>query len=227
MIARTHEAYIHAVREIAAARIPKAERAPLYSIKLVYGSGRIGTRGTTFFGCWKNGHPTDAHPFVEVCAFGEESPVQVAGTTIHELAHVLAGPGAGHGPDWHAACARLGLCKVQAAGTDYAEGCFDAEVWKAISALPKPEDGRPTGATGLSGAAVGLPMQLKLRPCGAGIGTRGGKSHGIGSGSRLRKFACPCGVIARVARDDFMAVCTLCDKPFAPALALSRKGNPS
>jgi len=219
----THEAYIHAVREIAAARIPESERAPLFEIKLVYGSGRLGTRGTTYFGCWKNGHPTDAHPFVEVCAFGEESPVQVAGTTIHELAHVLAGPSAGHGADWHAACARLGLCKVQAAGTNYVPECFDADVWQAIQALPVPADGRPTGSSNLSGAPVGLPLQLKLRPCGAGIGTRGGKSHGIGSGSRLRKFACDCGVIARVARDDFRAVCTLCNSAFHPSAAQSRK----
>lgn len=221
--AYTHEQYIHAVRDLAAIRIPVADRTLLYDTKLVYGAGESGLRGVTHYGRWKNGHPTDAHPFVEVCAFGEESPVQVAGTTIHELAHVLAGPGAGHGPLWHAACARLGLCKVLAAGTTYQEECFDADLWVTVNALPKPTDGKPVEYGGIDRLArLGIPMQFKLRPCGMGIGTRGGKSRGVGSGSRLRKFACGCGVIARVARMDFLATCNLCSTPFAPAEAIKR-----
>jgi hypothetical protein len=37
--------------------------------------------------------------FVEVAATGRESLVQLAGTTIHVTAHVLAGRGTGHGVD--------------------------------------------------------------------------------------------------------------------------------
>lgn len=32
--------------------------------------------------------------------------------------------------------------------------------------------------------------------------------------TRLRKWVCPCGVIARVASDDFQATCNRCDQPF-------------
>jgi len=63
-------------------------------------------------------------------------------------------------------------------------------------------------------APNGTPLQLKLRPCGAGVGAKGGKSRGAGSGSRLRKFVCDCGVIARVARDEFHATCSDCSTAF-------------
>lgn len=224
--AYTHENYIHAVRDIAAGLIPESERAVLYETKLVYGAGSSNTRGVTYYQCWRNGHPTDSHPFVEICAFGESDPVQVAGTTIHELGHVLAGMGTGHGANWKAACERLGLRQFQAAGTSYSMDSFAPEIRAAIAALPKPTDGAPSGARAGAGAgfgANGTPLQLMLRPCGAGIGTRGGKSHGAGSGSRLRKFACPCGVIVRASRDVFSATCDLCAGKFAPAVALVRK----
>ena len=42
---------------------------------------------------------------------------QVRNTILHEIAHALA-PGAGHGPTWRAACARLGI---------EAERCFTAQ----------------------------------------------------------------------------------------------------
>src|SRR6266545_2315465 len=100
----THEHYIAAVRDIAASRIPEPDRAILYETKLVYGAGSAHTRGVTYYGCWKNGHPTNTHALAEICAFGESDPVQIAGTTIHELGHVLAGMGTGHGPQWDAAC---------------------------------------------------------------------------------------------------------------------------
>ena len=51
-----------------------------------------GLRGVTIYSRWANGHgPHDPDPFVEICAAGEESIVQLAGTTIHELAHVVLG----------------------------------------------------------------------------------------------------------------------------------------
>ncbi|HEX5077695.1 MAG TPA: hypothetical protein VFV80_01010 [Geminicoccaceae bacterium] len=215
----THEQYIHAVRAIAVARLSNEEREAALDAKLVYGAGSRATRGVTYFGCWKNGHD---HAFAEICAFGEDSPIQVAGTTLHELAHVIAGPGAGHGKAWLAACKRLGLLFVRAAGTKYSPACFAPEIREAILQLPKPTDGKPTPFGGI--APNGTPLQLKIRPCGAGIGVKGGKSRGAGSGSRLRKFTCGCGVIARVARDEFAATCNLCDTPFkrADAEAVTR-----
>jgi hypothetical protein len=99
----THEQYIQAVREIACRRLNAEERAAVMDAKLVYGAGSKHTRGVTYFGCWKNGHD---HAFAEICAFGEDSPIQVAGTTLHELGHVLAGIGKGHGKGWLEACQR-------------------------------------------------------------------------------------------------------------------------
>jgi hypothetical protein len=205
----THEQYIHAVREIAVRRLNAEDRTAALDAKLVYGAGSQQTRGVTYFGCWKNGHE---HAFAEICAFGEESPIQVAGTTLHELGHVLAGMGTGHGRDWKAACAKLGLTSVQAAGTRYSLACFAPDIREAIAALPQPTDGRPQPFGGHG--ANGVPMQIKLRPCGAGLGVKGGKSRGAGSGSRLRKFVCGCGVIARVARDEFHAICSDCGGAF-------------
>lgn len=208
----THEQYIQAVREIAVKRLNEEERAAVMDAKLVYGAGSKATRGVTYFGCWKNGHD---HAFAEICAFGEDSPIQVAGTTLHELAHVLAGMGHGHGKGWLEACERLGLSFVRAAGTRYSLACFAPDIREAIAALPKPTDGspQPFGGVGPNGKAI----NFKLRPCSAGIGTKGGKSRGAGSGSRLRKFTCDCGVIARVGRDEFDATCNKCGTAFKRA----------
>lgn len=217
----THEQYIQAVREIAVQRLSAEERAEALDAKLVYGAGSKHTRGVTYFGCWKNGHD---HAFAEICAFGEEDPVQVAGTTLHELGHVLAGIGKGHGKGWLEACKRLGLTYVRAAGTRYSLACFAPDIRGAIAALPLPTDGNPQpfGGFGPNGA----PLQLKIRPCGAGVGTKGGVSRGKGSGSRLRKFVCACGVIARVARDEFAATCSLCSTAFKRVDPLQSEASP-
>lgn len=208
----THEQFIHAVREIAVQRLSVEERAAAMDAKLVYGAGSKQTRGVTYFGCWKNGHD---HAFAEVCAFGEDSPIQVAGTTLHEIAHVLAGPGAGHGKGWIDACKRLGLLFVRAGGTRYSLACFASDIRLAIAALPKPTDGAPSPFGGI--APNGAALTLKIRPCGAGVGVKGGKSRGTGSGSRLRKFTCGCGVNVRVARDVFNATCNDCGTAFKRA----------
>ena len=85
----------------------------------MYGAGHgMGAPGDTFYGAWSNGTP--GHDFLEGCATGEESPVPIAGTTIHELAHCLAGNTAGHGPAWKAACKVLGLVHAEAGGQSYA-----------------------------------------------------------------------------------------------------------
>lgn len=213
----THEQFIHAVRTIAVARLNDADRAAVMDAKLVYGAGSRATRGVTYFGCWKNGHD---HAFAEICAFGEDSPVQVAGTTLHELAHVLAGVGAGHGKGWLDACRKLGLLFVRAAGTKYSLACFAPDIRGAIAALPIPTDGRPQPFGGFGPS--GMPLQLKLRPCSAGVGTKGGKSRGAGSGSRMRKFVCGCGLIVRAARDEINARHEDCGTAFQRAEAKPR-----
>lgn len=208
---QTHENFI---AQIAAAAITLAdlnptERDQLKAVKLVYGSGPNGTRGVTFYNRWKG---SDAVvPFVEISAFGQESVVQVAGTTVHELGHVLAGWDAGHGPDWKAACERLGLRKIKAAGTSYVWSMFNPQLRNAVTSLTKPTDGQPVvPLSGLFGAG---PVPT-LKPCGAGIGTRGGKSRGVGSGSRLRLWECGCGCKVRIASDNFDATHNPCGEAF-------------
>lgn len=55
---------------------------------------------------------------------------EIIDTVLHEIAHALAGPGKGHGPEWRAACDRTGAKP---------ERCYDATVvvmpkgkWRAI-----------------------------------------------------------------------------------------------
>ena len=200
---QTHEGFIHAVRTAVVPRVSKPEEsAAIRDAKLVYGSGPNGTRGVTFYDAWRNGK---AHAFVEVTAVGEQGKVQLAGTTIHELGHVLAGHKAGHGAEWKQRCRDLGLTHAEAAGQNYDPAHFDADVWKQIELIQEPTDGKPRfgrGGIDIFGPA-GLFKMMAPRPCGMGIGTRGGKSRGVGSGSRLIKATCPkepCGYVVRITR---------------------------
>lgn len=146
----------------------------------------------------------------------------MAGTTIHELGHVLAGWEAGHGKEWHAACGRLGLRRIKAAGTSYCLANFAPDLRLAIAGLVRPDEGEPVsdlfgGAAG--GLAIGKRKMGSIKPCTAAIGTRGGTSRGAGSGSRLRLWECEGSaghkpVKVRVASDDFRATCDCCKTAF-------------
>lgn len=206
----THENYVRSVAAIVAASASADDAAKLSGIKLVFGAGEAGLRGVTYYSKWQNGE-APAAPFVEVCAFGKENDCQLAGTTIHELGHVVAGFEAGHGKGWKDACRRLGLRHCHAAGHQYRWADFAPAVRLAINALPKPNDGAPVAVlTNRFGRTVAF------KPCPAGIGSHGGKSRGAGSGSRLRLFECSCvpAVKARVARDTFSATCDCCQSSF-------------
>lgn len=153
--ASTHESFVHRVRKLVAAKVAdEASRARLLAAKLIYGVGS-GYRGVCLFRAWQN---SDAHDLIEIAASGEESLVQLAGTTIHESGHVLAGIGAGHGTTWKAMCRELGLLRAVAAGQRYAVADFDAALWARISALPAPEDGTPAFR---AGAHAGLSRVLR------------------------------------------------------------------
>ena len=195
----THEKYIHSVATIAIRRVTKKrEIKRLKDIKLVYGVGNRSLRGVTYYDAWKNGKKT-ANSLVEVCAFGESNNIQLAGTTIHELGHVLAGPGAGHGKGWKAACKVLGLHISQAGGQQYQRSDFADDIWKGIEKIKVPTDGAPSTLVALRPG--GPRIKVTPKPCGMGIGTRGGKSRGAGSGSRLVRVECKeCGYICRVTR---------------------------
>jgi hypothetical protein len=220
---QSHETFIHAVRDIIVAAHPNpVTRDRMTHIKVVYGTGSgMGARGVTYYSTWKNGKPAPVDT-VEVCAFGEESPVQLVGTTIHELAHVVAGYKAGHDATWKATCADLGLLDAEAGGQSYAWESFDTRVRESLQAIPTPTDGTPTAPWAAGGPVVPIPgMRPRSgpRPCPLGIGTRGGKSRGIGSGSRLRLWHCQCPrpVKVRVASDAFDATCNVCRAAFTRA----------
>jgi hypothetical protein len=207
----THESFVNSVAALAISRVPPGDTLDtLASIKLVYGAGESGVRGVTYYNKWKRpGDQAQPVPFVEISAFNQESWIQIAGTTIHELGHVAAGFGSGHRKPWHDACAMLGLRCIKAAGTAYSLAMLAPDLREAIASLPRPTEGQPVARlTGANGAT------LALRPCPAGIGTRGGKSRGTGSGSRLRLWQCDCGCKARVASDDFQATHTPCGTSF-------------
>lgn len=165
----THEQYVRAVADIVTASASANDAAKLASIKLVFGAGEAGLRGVTYYSKWQNGAEAPAAPFVEVCAFGEENTCQLAGTTIHELGHVVAGFESGHGKGWKDACRRLGLRHCHAAGHQYRWADFTPAVRLAVNALPKPSDGAPVAVlTNRFGRTVAF------KPCPAGIGTKGG-----------------------------------------------------
>lgn len=213
----THEGFVHEVRRLVLAtrELEPDTAAAIEHCKLVYGTGAGGGyRGCCFHEAWENGIGRVA--VVEIASVAEESWVQLAGTTIHELAHVAAGHGHGHDADWKAWCDRLGLRRALAAGTVYRLAALEPSIRSAIAAAAElVRDGSPSWYGGVrGGAAAAVPT---VRPCSAGVGTRGGKSRGAGSGSRLRLWECECDpkpVKVRVASDDFLATCGRCGAEF-------------
>ena len=205
-----HEEFIHAVAGLALALLSEDEKSRL-NAKIVYGIGsERSAYGVTRYGAWKDGKdaPLD---LIEICACTEEGPLQLAETVVHELGHALAGRGTGHGKIWKAACRRLGLTKAKATGRSESWEVFVPDLELAIKRL-EILDGKP-----LLSAGVGVAPVKPNRPCSEGIGTKGGKSRGEGSGSRLRKWTCQCApkpVIVRVASDTFAAHCDECGEAF-------------
>jgi hypothetical protein len=216
---RTHEEYLHQTREAVVARalelatIGADEALKIEHTKLVYGVGDGSYRGVCHYEAWQNG--IGKVDVVEIAAAAEESWIQLAGTTIHELAHVLAPRGAGHGKDWKSACERLGLRRALAAGNIYKLAQIDPKIRERVYELANLlGDGRPEFTTfgwGLAGL-----LRISVRPCSAGVGARGGKSRGKGSGSRMRLWECKCEkpVKVRVASAEFDATCNVCGSRF-------------
>jgi hypothetical protein len=219
----THEQFIHAVRDIvitaarAAGEIDEAMLTRLAHAKLLYGIGDGSYRGICHYEAWENG--IGKVDVIEIAASAQESWVQLAGTTIHELGHVLAGFGSGHGNEWKDAAVSLGFkIRPAAAGQVYRLAMFAPSIRHAIYALAaRIGDGSPAFRTYGLGGLAGLFANVKPRPCSAGIGTKGGTSRGKGSGSRMRLWECECArpVKVRVASDDFRAHCDECESAFA------------
>ncbi|MGH7341870.1 MAG: hypothetical protein ACREKH_15375 [Candidatus Rokuibacteriota bacterium] len=211
--ATSHETFIQSVRDLVLAHseLSAEQAAQLHHAKLVYGVGNGAYRGITCYQAWRNGVGTV--DVIEIAATGEESWIQLAGTTIHELAHVLAGHGAGHGSEWKDLAVQLGFTKrPEAAGQVYRLAMIRPALRHAIARLAAElADGSPAFLLAPSPVAMRVP-----RPCSQGTGTRGGKSRGKGSGSRMRLWECQCPkpVKVRVASDDFAAHCDQCGSAF-------------
>lgn len=214
----TTERYLHAVRDVVIARatargtITATQADQLAHVKLLYGVGDGTYRGITAFQAWENG--VVRVDVIEIAATGQESWIQLAGTVIHELGHVLAGAVAGHSGEWKEAAVALGFgIRPAAAGQVYSLSMIDPVVRFAVHTLAQQiGDGRPEFRTRMRlGTTATTP-----RPCSAGIGTKGGKSRGKGSGSRMRLWecACPRPVKVRVASDSFAAHCDECGTAF-------------
>lgn len=209
---QTHETFIHRVRDFVLSytdKLTNEERTKLEHVKIVYGVG-AGYRGVTVYQAWKNSVGTV--DLIEVAASGEENWIQLAGTTIHELAHVISGAEAGHGPDWKTDAVRLGFRVKPKVGQTYTLAMFPPKLRSALYELASTvSDGDPNFLFSIGNRG------RSPKPCGAGLGTRGGKSRGTGSGSRLRLYECACQpkpVKVRVASDDFRATCDVCLFPF-------------
>jgi hypothetical protein len=193
-----HETYIRQIVDLALSRLPSEERAGV-NAHIMYGVGRRGVAGICYYSAWQNGEP-ERIPIVEICANAETTQPEFVDTVLHELGHVLAGPAAGHGADWKKACARLGLRNAKAC-------CTGRQVWAAIEPgireLVAPvvlTDGKPF-VTPIGGGRAPVGPVKPPKPCGLGIGTRGGRSRGPGSGSRQLKLECSdCGYVVRTSR---------------------------
>jgi len=209
-----HEKYLHAVRDVLAARLNADELVKVLGTELLYGAGRPSVYGICFYHRWKR---EETHHVIEISAFNEESVEQLWETVAHELGHALAGYEAGHGPIWKAAARRLGLRRPTASGPAGIEA-LEPELMRILSSIPVPQDGNPVTQaasvvrTGTTSVGSGCPL---------GIGTQGGTSRGPGSGSRLRLYMCECSdphpVRVRVASDDFRARCLRCESDFQRA----------
>ena len=217
MDALAHERYLHAIRDVLAARLNEPERTKVLEAEILYGAGRPSVYGICFYNRWKR---EQTHDVIEISAFNEESVEQLWETLAHELAHTVAGHEAGHGPEWKAAAKRLGLRRPAASGPAGIED-LDPDLIRIIRQIPVPEDGAPVVRL----ASVIRTSATSGSACPLGIGTQGGTSRGPGSGSRLRLYMCECerSVRVRVASDDFRARCLVCESEFQRVNTTSRR----
>lgn len=202
----THETFIQAVRDlvVAQADLKPEDRQRLEHAKLIYGVGDGSYRGVTIYEAWENGVGTV--DVVEIAATGEESWIQLAGTIVHELGHVLTGKGHGHDAAWRDLAKSLGFqIRPAAAGQVYRLAMFRPALRLEIQALAASlSDGSPTFSTLFGGALA--PAPKAPRPCSAGVGAKGGTSRKAGTSNRQLKATCGCGHIIRGSRSTLEAI---------------------
>ncbi len=182
-------------------RLNEEERKKLGSTQLLYGVGQPGVYGVCIYDKWVRDGIQDV---IQISAFYGVAPHEMWVTMTHELAHVLAGDDAAHGSVWRADAKRLGLMNPKATGKPNI-GDLDPSLVAALRLIPLPTEGEPLSDEG------GSRLTPRNKGCTVGIGKRGGRTHGPGSG-RLRLWICDCARPRRVriASDKFNARCLDC-----------------
>ena len=84
----THEQYISQIAALAASRLNASERDMIAAIKLVYGAGSGGLRGVTYYNRWNGNGGDHTAPFVEICAFGQSSALQIHNAIVSAIAEL-------------------------------------------------------------------------------------------------------------------------------------------
>jgi len=202
---------------VSAARLNDAERKKLLATELLYGVGGSGVYGMCLYDKWFRDGVQDV---IQVSALFGESLLEKWCTIAHELGHVLAGPGTGHGPEWKAAARRLQLINPRATGAAQLDD-LDPVLVEVLQSIPLPTDGAP-----ICDEVASVRNTIR-KGCSVGVGTRGGKSRGAGFGSRLRLWLCEClrPYRVRVASNDFHARCLRCGVVFRRDGSANETGN--
>lgn len=181
--------------------------------KLVYGVGRAGVRGVTYFEAWDDETGT-IRPVVELGMFGTRDAVQVACTTVHEFGHVIAGMGAQHGPAWKSATSALGIRKPRQAGQTYYLTTLEPRLRTRITTLIFSLTGKPAfnGGTYSGGSSA--------------RGCTFGHAKPARATSPILTYACSCGTRISSTHDVSAVTCTVCDGSFAP-VSNGKRGRPA
>jgi len=212
---RTHDAYVAAVARLAARHTEaKADdKATIRKVRLVWGDGPDNTLGITRYNKWRGADGGVSH-WCAVCATAHPStPHLIAETVLHELGHAVVGPGFGHGPEWKAACARLGLVDAKATYQHGDTPTFSAWMLAQLQRLPVPNEGVTVDRPIITGLPIPPAGPIPIRPCGAGKGVKGGKSYGANRHD-LYLCGCPKGPRIRSAK-PLRARCLDCGQVFA------------
>jgi hypothetical protein len=211
---QTHESFINRIREVvlnnAKDNLSKTQIEIIKSVKLCYGGTDGNIRGITVFDNWQKGK--DSAPLICINPICQSSYIQIFGTVIHELSHAIIPFEHGHDKVWKEACGLLGLVDAKAAGQDYQQSCIEPSLFKKLNKIAKPTDGLPNNKPRLNAKT----NKFTPAPCSHGQGSRGGKSRGKGSGSRMKKYICICEppIIIRHAGDDLDCRCNVCKENF-------------
>lgn len=123
-------AFAEAIRQAVVERMARNERfsaVRLRNATLVYDD----------FICWREAADREMRGYASesgITVRQTESAIQLAGTVLHELAHITVGARDYHSRNWHDACEALGLMRHEPGGQEYTPDDFATEIRAAIAA---------------------------------------------------------------------------------------------